>query len=90
MQIIYEYVRESRTSFGYNKVRIKPEMYKSGFTVNAKTEKKKNFFFFVTTAIQNFGTAPILEGQSADSKQTYFIFGLIRQNFRCTSEVKCY
>ena len=38
----YEYFRESRTSSSYNKIRIKPEKYKSGFTTNTKREKKKN------------------------------------------------
>jgi len=36
MHIIYKYFRESRTSSGYNSIRIKPEKYKSGFTANAK------------------------------------------------------
>jgi len=71
MHIIYEYFRESRTSSGYNKIRIKPEKYKSGFTANAKWKKKKKI---VTTAIKKIGSAPILEGRSANSKQTYFYF----------------
>ena len=29
---------------------------------------------FVTTAIKKIGSAPILEGRSANSKQTYFYF----------------
>ena len=69
MHIIYEYFRESRTSFGYNQIQIKPEKYKSGFTANAKRKKK-----IVTTAIKKFGSALILEGRSANSKQTYFYF----------------
>lgn len=70
MHIIYEYFRESRTSFGYNKIRIKPEKYKSGFTANAKRKKK----LFVTTAIKYFGSVSILESRSANNKQNYFYF----------------
>jgi hypothetical protein len=55
-------LRESRTSSVYNKIRIKPEKFKSGFTTNAKREQ----IFFVTTAIKKIG--------SANSKQTYFYF----------------
>ena len=72
MHTIYEYFREFRTSTGYNKIRIKPEKYISGFTANAK-QKKTNKNKIVTTAIKKFGLAPILEGRSAISKQFLFL-----------------
>ena len=79
MHIIYEYFRKSRTSSSYNKIRIKPEKYKSGFTANAKRKKKK----IVTTAIKKIGSAPILEGRSANSKQTYFYFWPDHNTYHC-------
>ena len=78
MHIIYEYFRESRTSSGYNKIRIKPEKYKSGFTANAK----RNFvLFFVITAIKKFGSGPQFWRVGwPTANKPIFIFGLIKPN----------
>ena len=63
------YFRESKTNSVYNKIRIKSEKYKSGFTANAKKWEKKCFCHNCNKKIwvgPNFG--------GSVGQQTYFYF----------------
>ena len=78
MHLIYKYFRESRTSSGYtikygsNRKSTNPD---PDLPQMQNGEKK-----IVTTAIKMFGSAPILEGWSTNSKQTYFYFLPVTRN----------